>query len=296
MATTPGIVGSALADPMNDPTNPALNTTSTNATTPPANPSAAATSAGYSPTTWNVDQNQTVAGQVAKIIDPNSPIIQQARTQALQSANDRGLLNSSIAMTGADDAAYRAAIPIAQADAATYAKAAGYNADTKTTSDAFKANADNTLTGQKLSSDTSIKISDANNAAAKQLKAMDQETQAMVQNNAQAQSAYNLYANSLYKNAENPNFNAQAKYDADMKAFNIFQQQVKLAAAMNGLPDLSAQLSYQGSNPGGSTVTTGNGQNQYRRGGTTGWQANLNGTWTDLNPATTDFNYLNSQG
>lgn len=254
MATTPGIVGNAITDPMANPTNPALNTTSTNATTtsptPTGNPSAAATSAGYSPTTWNVDSNQTVAGQVAKIIDPNSPIIQQARTQALQTANERGLVNSSMAMTAADDAAYRAAIPMATADAATHAKAAGYNADTKTTSDAFKANADNTLTGQKLSSDTSIKIANANNEAAKQLKTMDQQTQAIVQNNSQAQSAYNLYANSLYKNAENPNFNAQAKYDADLKAFTIFKQQISLASALNGLPDLSGQLTYTGVNPG----------------------------------------------
>ncbi|MCY1168275.1 hypothetical protein D9M73_82630 [compost metagenome] len=249
MATN-GIIGGALTDPLANPNDPTATGTQAPTPSPSANPAPVPSpTAGYTPTAWNVTNDQTVAGQVAKIVDPNSPIIQQARSQAAQVANDRGLMNSSIAMTAADDAAYRTAVPIATADAATYAKAAGYNADSKTTSDAFKANADNTLAGQKLNSDTSIYIAAANNEAAKQLKTMDQQTQALVQNNAQAQSAYNLYANSLYKNAENPNFDAQAKYDADMKAFTIFQQQVALAAAMNGLPDLSHQLSYNGVNP-----------------------------------------------
>ena len=39
------------------------------------------------------------------------------------------MLNSSMAMTAADSAAYDAAMPIATADAATYSKAAGYNVD-----------------------------------------------------------------------------------------------------------------------------------------------------------------------
>lgn len=78
---------------------------------------------------WYVTPEQTVAAQINALTDPNSGIIQQARAQALQQANARGLLNSNMALTAADAAAYQAAIPIAQADAATYAKAAGYNAD-----------------------------------------------------------------------------------------------------------------------------------------------------------------------
>lgn len=97
---------------------------------------AKATSTGYTPATtpttnnWNVTEDQTVAGQVKGLISANSPLMQQAETKALQQANQRGLLNSSMAVGAAQDATINAALPIAQADAARYGQAAGYNADT----------------------------------------------------------------------------------------------------------------------------------------------------------------------
>lgn len=47
--------------------------------------------------------------------------------------------------------------------------------------------------------------------------------------------------------------------------------------------------------PGADSTPISDGQYDYRQGGTTGWQANINGAWTDLNPATTDFGWLNGQ-
>ncbi len=114
-----------------------------------ANPVAQATTSTYTPTKladptkWTSTQEQTVAGQIKNLTDPNSPLIQQARSRALQQANSRGLLNSSMAMTGADSAAYDTAMPIAQADAASAGRIAGYNADT---ANQFKTNEYNTQT------------------------------------------------------------------------------------------------------------------------------------------------------
>lgn len=82
------------------------------------------------PSTWTTTPDQTVAGQIQNLTDPNSPLIQQARSRAAQQANARGLINSSMALTGADAAAYDVAMPIAQADAAQASKVAGYNVDT----------------------------------------------------------------------------------------------------------------------------------------------------------------------
>jgi hypothetical protein len=116
------------------------------------------------PTTWNVDPSQTVEGRIASIIDPNNPIIQQARAQSLADANARGLSNSSMAQTAGDAAAYQAAIPIAQSDAATFAKAAGYNADEPNQFAVHNVDASNQfgLTGMSLASQQ--KIAAANNA------------------------------------------------------------------------------------------------------------------------------------
>jgi hypothetical protein len=106
------------------------------------------------PTPWNVTGSQTVAGQITALMDPNSPLIQQARTQGLELANERGLVNSSIGETAAMNAAYTAAQPIAQADAATYSKAAGYNADQKNQAAMFNATATNQASQANLSAQT----------------------------------------------------------------------------------------------------------------------------------------------
>lgn len=67
-----------------------------------------------------VKPNQTMKQQVWDIAAQDSPLMQQARGMAMQQMNERGLINSSIGVGAAQDATYRAAMPIAQADAATY--------------------------------------------------------------------------------------------------------------------------------------------------------------------------------
>lgn len=85
------------------------------------------------PTVWDVQPNETVRSQLQQIIADDSPLMQQARTRALQTANSRGLLNSSMAMTAADSAMYDAAMPIATQDASTFARSGEFNANTKNT-------------------------------------------------------------------------------------------------------------------------------------------------------------------
>lgn len=85
------------------------------------------------PTGWNVAPNQTVQSQLEQVIAADSPLMQQARTRALQQANQRGLLNSSMAVTAGQSAVLDAATPIAQQDASTYSDAARFNADATNT-------------------------------------------------------------------------------------------------------------------------------------------------------------------
>lgn len=74
-----------------------------------------------------VQPNQTVQGQLQQIIATDSPLMQQARARAMQTANARGMLNSSMAASAGESAMYDAAMPIAQQDAGTYADAAKFN-------------------------------------------------------------------------------------------------------------------------------------------------------------------------
>lgn len=61
----------------------------------------------------------TVAGQIDAIIGKNSALMQRAEQKGLDLANTRGLLNSGMAVESAQNAVYDAAMPIAQADAAS---------------------------------------------------------------------------------------------------------------------------------------------------------------------------------
>lgn len=61
--------------------------------------------------------NELTSYNLQGLLAGNSPYITQARTQATQMANSRGLLNSSIAAGNAQAAAIQAALPIASQDA-----------------------------------------------------------------------------------------------------------------------------------------------------------------------------------
>lgn len=61
--------------------------------------------------------NDSVADKVKELTSQDSPLMQQAKTDALKVANRRGLLNSSMAVGAAQDATVRAALPIASQDA-----------------------------------------------------------------------------------------------------------------------------------------------------------------------------------
>jgi len=102
------------------------------------NPSTAtASNAGLSQVT--VDPNQTVAGQLATDMSVNSPLMQQAKAQSLDSMNGRGLINSSMAIGAGQGALYDKALQIATPDASTYANAATNNAQMANTNAQFNA-------------------------------------------------------------------------------------------------------------------------------------------------------------
>jgi len=74
-----------------------------------------------------VQDNETVSGQMTGLLDENSDYIKQARHQGAQAAAGRGLLNSSFGAGSSQAAAIKAAMPIAQQDAATYSRQAMTN-------------------------------------------------------------------------------------------------------------------------------------------------------------------------
>jgi hypothetical protein len=159
-STSPGILAGAM------PSTPSV--TSVPTTTAMRDPS----TQGYevqkaTGTTWDVNNPQTVQGQVAGIIDQNTPLMRRAAARSDEQMNSRGLLNSSIAVGASQGALYDAALPIAQQDASTYANAGKYNADVANQTSQFNASAGNTaiqndaknnLTAQLANQDAAVKM------------------------------------------------------------------------------------------------------------------------------------------
>ena len=127
-------------------------------------------------TQWSVSPDMTVQSQLKNVMDSNSPLMQQAKTQGLQMANDRGLLNSSIAESAAMDSMYKAALPIAAADAATYAKSASENAGNATNITNSNTSAATSIATNAANNDTSRANTAANNATTVATNAANNET------------------------------------------------------------------------------------------------------------------------
>lgn len=133
------------------------------------------TAVGYKPNEYSVKPDATVSGQLDSIIKQDSPLLQQARRRAElksnQAMNDRGLLNSSLAVgsatEAADSALYEKALPIAQADAATYGNASFKTTDAQNAALYAKMQADNaaSLRDAELKTNVSLANADATTKA-----------------------------------------------------------------------------------------------------------------------------------
>jgi hypothetical protein len=226
-------------------------------------PAAGSTSAtGYNasqlsnPTQWDVTADQTVAGQLNKILDPNSPIIQQALSQGQQLANERGLSNSSMAQTAAQSAAYQAAVPIANADAQTNAKAAGYNADETNqfgiknadylnTASQFSANAANQKSIAQMQSDTQINLQKLDSATRENLATIEANYKTLMQSNQSASDLFRQVTQNITNIQMSNQMDGAAKQQAVDNQMKLLQNGMGVNGAISNL-NLSGLLDFSG--------------------------------------------------
>lgn len=213
----------------------------------------------YNPTTlkdpaqWNITPEQTVSGQIDKTIAQDSPLMQQARTQGLQQANSRGLLNSSMAVGAAQDSVIKNALPIAQFDADINAKAAGYNADTQNTftkTNAAMENEAKTFGAQSINRSNEFNATNEYNKQQSRFEANVKASLAQIENEAQfdrqSQAIYGTLGQEFMKaisaiNADT-NMNQQSKDYSIQQMFKAYKAQVSMLSAVGSIPDVSRLL------------------------------------------------------
>ena len=218
-----------------------------------------AASKSYEPKGFAVTSDQTVAGQLEKIVASDSPLLQQARTRAHQEMNARGLINSSLTVGAAQDAVVKNALPIAQQDAKTYETANTNTTNAQNAALNFGAQADNTASLQNAQQGTNVNLANADAAnKAGQLAAADanqrtttvlnnQNQQALAQMDNQTRSALatmdGQYRQLLQSNQNAANmYNRAVENIASISMSNTMSQDAKDAAVASQLALLNEQL------------------------------------------------------
>lgn len=216
----------------------------TDGTTFPATEAATGQAAGYTASQRSVDPSkETVAGQMQGLISANSPFMQQARTSALQQMNSRGVLNSSMAQSAADAAAYQAAIPIAQADAGIYNDAATKNLAYQ--NEALKSNtaAANDMTKANLSTWSDTMKANMDSATKTQLATIEADYKTTMQNSATAAELYKQTVKNISDIFTNQNMTAEAKNKAVENQIYMMKQGFQIAGAIGNM-DLGSLLDF----------------------------------------------------
>lgn len=205
---------------------------------------------------WGVTPEQTVQGQVNTIIDQDGPLMQQARSNADQQSNARGLINSSMAVGAGQAAVMDKAIQIGAQDANTYASSAQANTASANNNAQFNANANNAWNTQALDRTQQMQMENTRNAANKDLKilevnssmdlaALKNSFDTQASSDAQFNEQYQMYTDAIYKIDMDKDLSPEAKVAmkndqaAILKSYSNLR---KLGLDLNFLPSGSSSV------------------------------------------------------
>lgn len=198
----------------------------------------------------SLTSDETMYGQMQNIVAEDSPWLQMAKTSAKQAMNDRGLLNSSMAVGAAQQAAYQAAMPIAQFDA---------NAKKSVGDMQFQANQQTNLQNatqgnamEQFNAEAANKATLANMDTATKLALADVEAnyKTLMQADAEAGKLYTTVLNNITDINSNSTMDATAKTAAIDAQKQLLKSGFTIIEAMNNLEGLSELLTF------GSTSTS----------------------------------------
>lgn len=222
--------------------------------TPAEGTAGTTTGTSYTPTPYTVKPEGTVAGQLESITKQGSPLMDLAGTQAKQEANARGLINSSIAVGAGQDALYRTALPIAQADASVNNAAMTNTANQQNAASQFGAastNSANQANAQLLTNMNTTNANAANSAMSQEAQAanaralasvdantrmalatLDTQNRAILQSSVGASNSYVQAVTNISNIATNNSLSKEAKDAATATQMNLLNEQLKTLAAI----------------------------------------------------------------
>lgn len=214
-----------------------------------------AQSTSYDPEKLVLDPTtQTVQGRVQDIMKSDSPFVAQARTSAAQAQNQKGTLNSSMAIGEGEKAAYNAALPIASADANAALNVAQANTAATNTARQAGATAENQMGLQTLQGKQQLGYTDSNGNfvkgsiqlqgdSAKELANIEAGYKTTMQSNDSAARFYSQISSSIADILKEPNISVEGKRDLVMQQTGLLKTGL---AVMGGIAsiDLSKYVDF----------------------------------------------------
>lgn len=191
-------------------------------------------STGIDPEKRAVDAaKETVSGQLDALLAKDSQYLQRARAGSAQTANSRGLLNSSMAAGAGEAAAIDAALPIANADAQTYGNAARDNQQAGNTALQFNAGSQNEFAMQGLRGEQS-----------KELAGIEASYKTLMQTNDSAGKLYQQTIDSIQKILSS-DMSQEAKQSAVNASTQLLKGGMNVIGKVSNL-DLTSLLDFSG--------------------------------------------------
>lgn len=207
-----------------------------NTTAPPAaNPTAPAV-APYTPINQpGIPQDKTVSGGIEKLIAANSPLMQQAEARAAQKMNERGLLNSSQAITAGQAAVIDAATPIATADAQQ--ALTKYTADLSSNTQLQAQTVDNAfkMAYQQADAQSKLTLQAAHDQASQAIAETEANYKTLMQTSASAADVYKSTLASISQIYADTSIGAGDKARVINGQLGWMRQQMNLIGSVNGV-------------------------------------------------------------
>lgn len=238
----PGINGGLVSTPPPTATLPP-------APAAPSYTSTPATATGYTATPYVVPQTATVQDRVRDIVGEDSALMQQAKQRATQEMNQRGLVNSSLAIGAGQQAVIAQALPIAQQDAQTYANAATNTANQQNAASQFTAGAQNTvglanaqqanaasannqqaavqLANTQMQREAQVALANLDTQTRLALSTMDTQTRQLLQTNQGASNAYVQAVTNISNITTSNTMSQEAKDSAVASQINLLREQLR---------------------------------------------------------------------
>ena len=203
-----------------------------------------AESFGIDPALRMVDApKETVAGQLDTLLSKDSPYLQSARAGAMQTANSRGLLNSSMAAGAGESAAINAALPIAAADSATYSTASRENQGATNTGLALTADSANKAAITNAGNANTIGLQDLKGEQATTLANIEANFKTLMQSSDSAAKLFQTAQASLTAIEGDPNTSAEQKAAAVSQITQLLQSGLTVTGAIGNI-DLTGLLDF----------------------------------------------------